>query len=118
MKAKQTVIQQADKSKIYSLWLQQPADHIWLDVRQPEEWREGIIPKSQTLCLGDLQTFLPQLDPSKTYVCICRSGGRSGRACQLLAASGFKHLINFDGGMLAWYQAAYPTESVDDDRSL
>ena len=36
---------------------------------------------------------------------ICRSGGRSAMACQLIGA----HAINVDGGMLAWVTAGLPT---------
>jgi len=36
---------------------------------------------------------------------ICRSGGRSAMACQLIGAQA----INVEGGMLAWVTAGLPT---------
>ena len=110
MNSKQAGIRQAGLQEIYALWREQPAEHVWIDVRQPEEWAEGTIPGVKRIQLGQLPQQLDTLDKSKTYVCVCRSGGRSGRACQALEQAGFGKLINFDGGMLAWYQAGYPTE--------
>jgi rhodanese-related sulfurtransferase len=42
-----------------------------------------------------------ELDKSKEYTMVCRSGGRSGRAAQFLEGQGFK-VINMTGGMLDW----------------
>jgi len=32
----------------------------------------------------------------------CRSGARSGQACQLMSQLGFSAVYNLDGGVLAW----------------
>ena len=42
-----------------------------------------------------------ELDKSKEYIMVCRSGARSSRATQFLESYGFK-VINMAGGMLAW----------------
>ncbi|EOR23198.1 rhodanese-like protein [Niallia nealsonii AAU1] len=42
-----------------------------------------------------------ELDKSKEYIMVCRSGARSGQASQFLEDHGFK-VINMTGGMLAW----------------
>ena len=42
-----------------------------------------------------------ELDKSKEYIMVCRSGGRSGRASQFLESYGY-NVINMTGGMLAW----------------
>lgn len=110
MTSQQVSAKQAGVAEIHELWRAQPADHVWIDVRQPEEWAEGTIPGVQRIQLGELPAALDQLDKNKTYVIVCRSGGRSGRACQAMEQAGFKQLINFAGGMLAWYQAGHPTE--------
>ena len=47
-----------------------------------------------------------------TYV-VCRSGGRSGRACEFAAGQGLD-TINVVGGMLAWAEAGLPIERDDD----
>ncbi|MFC7339769.1 rhodanese-like domain-containing protein, partial [Haloferula chungangensis] len=40
-----------------------------------------------------------ELDKSKDYVMVCRSGGRSGQATQFLEDQGF-NVTNMDGGMM------------------
>jgi rhodanese-related sulfurtransferase len=38
----------------------------------------------------------------KELICYCRSGNRSGQACQILEMLGFTNTKNLEGGMLAW----------------
>lgn len=83
---------------------------VFIDVRQPEEWEEGVIPGAKTIMLAELPEHLESLDKDASYVMVCRSGGRSGRAQQMMAAAGFSHVVNFDGGMLAWYDEGHPTD--------
>lgn len=82
----------------------------FIDVRQPEEWEEGVIPGAKTIMLAALPEHLETLDKSASYVMVCRSGVRSGRASDMMANAGFSQVVNFDGGMLAWYEAGHPTE--------
>lgn len=41
-------------------------------------------------------------------VLVCRSGGRSSRAAQILVAAGFEKVLNLAGGMLAYKAAGLP----------
>ncbi|PKL75963.1 MAG: rhodanese, partial [Candidatus Melainabacteria bacterium HGW-Melainabacteria-1] len=77
-------IKQAGRDEIYKIYTEQPADTVWIDVRQPEEWAEGTIPGIQRIMLAELPERLGELDKQKTYVMVCRSGGRSGRATQAM----------------------------------
>ncbi|WP_099354428.1 rhodanese-like domain-containing protein [Fredinandcohnia onubensis] len=72
-----------------------------IDVREVEEVKEGKIPGAVNIPLGLIEFRMHELDKSKEYVMVCRSGGRSGRASQFLEGQGFK-VINMEGGMLAW----------------
>lgn len=101
---------QADIDTIKDLYDQQPENHVWIDVRRPDEWAEGTIPGVERIVLDDLPSALDNLDKSKTYVMVCRSGGRSGRACEAMSQAGFSSLINFDGGMLDWYDSGFDLE--------
>ena len=47
-------------------------------------------------------------DTEAPLVVLCRSGGRSSQAAAALAAAGFHHVYNLDGGMLAWTEAGLP----------
>ena len=72
-----------------------------IDVREVEEVAEGKIPSAINIPLGLIEFRMNELDKSKEYTMVCRSGGRSGRAAQLLESHGFK-VVNVAGGMLDW----------------
>lgn len=72
-----------------------------IDVRETEEVAEGKIPGAINIPLGLIEFRKQDLDPSKEYVMVCRSGGRSGRATEYLEGQGYQ-VINMTGGMLAW----------------
>jgi rhodanese-related sulfurtransferase len=73
-----------------------------IDVREAEEVAEGMIPGAVHLPLGELPQRLDEIPQDEEVVIICRSGGRSARACQYLAMLGFTNPVNLAGGMLAW----------------
>jgi len=72
-----------------------------IDVREADEVATGIIPGAEHIPLGLVEFKYQELDKSKEYVMICRSGGRSGKACQFLEEQGY-HVTNLSGGMLEW----------------
>lgn len=72
-----------------------------LDVREPEEWEQGHIPGAKHIPLAELPMRLNELDPAKETVVVCRSGNRSGKACDYLSARGHK-VVNMAGGMKEW----------------
>jgi len=72
-----------------------------IDVRETDEVAAGKIPGAVNIPLGLVEFRMHELDKSKEYIMVCRSGGRSGRASQFLEGQGFK-VINMAGGMLAW----------------
>lgn len=77
---------------------------VVLDVRTPGECAEGIQPSAIQMDIQNTAKFihdLETLDKSKTYYVYCRSGGRSGQACMLMNAKGFK-TYNLNGGMMSW----------------
>lgn len=80
---------------------------LLLDVRQPEEFREGHIPGSKLIPLSELNYRLKELPKDREIVCICRSGNRSGTAARKLVSAGFKS-YNMRGGMNAWQRAGLP----------
>ena len=72
-----------------------------VDVREDDEVAEGKIPGIIHIPLGSVESRMHELDKSKEYIMVCRSGGRSGRAAELLEGHGYQ-AINMQGGMLAW----------------
>ncbi|UJF35669.1 rhodanese-like domain-containing protein [Paenibacillus hexagrammi] len=76
-------------------------DIVILDVREPEEWESGHIPGAKHIPLGQIAKALNELDPKQETIVVCRSGNRSGQACDFLSSMGF-HVINMPGGMSKW----------------
>ena len=72
--------------------------YVLIDVREPEEWKEGIIPGAQTISLGSILDNLDKFDPEKKYIMNCRSGGRSYKACELLVENNIENVHNLTGG--------------------
>ncbi|WP_127531724.1 rhodanese-like domain-containing protein [Paenibacillus kobensis] len=74
-----------------------------IDVREQDEWESGHIAEAVSLPLSELPAKLGELTTQgeEPYIIICRSGNRSGRACEYLAAQGFE-VVNVKGGMLNW----------------
>ena len=75
-----------------------------VDVREPAEHAEFNI-GGLAIPLGKIK--LMEVDELETLkgqelICYCRSGNRSGQACQILDMLGFTNTKNLDGGMLAW----------------
>jgi adenylyltransferase/sulfurtransferase len=75
---------------------------VILDVREPAELAEGVIPNSVMIPLGELPRRLAELDPSRDIVVYCRSGARSARAVALMRDKGFTRTSNLSGGILNW----------------
>ncbi|CAH0303312.1 rhodanese-like domain-containing protein [Peribacillus simplex] len=74
--------------------------HI-IDVREVEEVKAGKIPNALNIPLGLVEFRMQDLDKSKEYIMVCRSGGRSSRAAQILENHGYK-VLNMVGGMKGW----------------
>ena len=72
-----------------------------IDVREDEEVAMGKIPGAKHITLGQIPGRLTELDKNQHYYMVCRSGGRSGKACQFLAQNGYD-VTNMTGGMLDW----------------
>ena len=72
-----------------------------IDVREDEEVAAGKIPGIKHIPLGEIPDRLNELDQNTHYYMVCRSGGRSGRACEYLTEKGYQ-VTNVVGGMLDW----------------
>lgn len=72
-----------------------------LDVREPNEWAAGHVAGAMHIPVGQLTERRQELDPNREMIVICRSGNRSGLACELLEEMGFQ-VVNMTGGLNAW----------------
>lgn len=87
--------------KVYPADVAKRKDEVVIDVREPDEVAEGKILGSIHIPLGDLEHHVNEFDKNKSYIMVCRSGGRSGKATEYLESKGFE-VSNMEGGMLAW----------------
>jgi rhodanese-related sulfurtransferase len=76
-------------------------DAIVLDVREPAEWAQGLLPDAVTMAMSRISTEWQQLDPATPVLVVCRSGNRSNSVARALAQAGFARVANMAGGMVA-----------------
>ncbi|MDR7074697.1 rhodanese-like domain-containing protein [Fictibacillus barbaricus] len=73
----------------------------FIDVRENDEVVHGMIPGAKHIPLGEIPNRLNELNHSKEYIMVCRSGKRSEKACGFLSDNNFK-VKNMTGGMMNW----------------
>lgn len=81
-----------------------------LDVREPfETYISNIDTNTVLIPLDDLEDRLADLDKSEETIVMCRSGNRSGTACELLEKHGFSNVYNLQGGINEWAKKIDPS---------
>lgn len=72
-----------------------------IDVREADEVASGMIQGAKHIPLGDIEEKSSELSKDVPYYLVCRSGGRSGIACEFLNGVALD-ATNVEGGMLSW----------------
>ncbi|WP_196895151.1 rhodanese-like domain-containing protein [Aureivirga marina] len=84
-----------------------------VDVRTPEEFKEGHVTGAKNINVFDdnfvkeMETQYKKDEPLYLY---CRSGARSMKAAKMLKKAGYTKIYNVDGGFLAWKSKNYKIE--------
>ena len=79
-----------------------------IDVREPSEYDEAHVPEATPIPLGTVPDNVDAFrGDGPTYV-ICKSGGRSMKACEFVAAEGID-VVNITGGTMAWIMSGRHT---------
>lgn len=84
-----------------------------LDVREQHEYYisniDGVL-----IPLGDLPNRVSEIEDQKDkeMVIMCRSGGRSAKACAFLESEGFTNVSNLVGGVNKWAEEIDPSLPV------
>ncbi|GMA60335.1 rhodanese-like domain-containing protein [Alicyclobacillus fastidiosus] len=73
-----------------------------IDVREDNEVAAGKIPGAKHIPVGQIPDRMNEIDPNRETIMVCRSGGRSAKACQYLMANGYSKVKNMMGGMNGW----------------
>jgi rhodanese-related sulfurtransferase len=79
-------------------------DFLLIDVRQPEDWQQGIIPGATKLSRGVLELNIDQLttDKDRRIVVYCNGGSCSALAAHMLQRMGFRDVHSLAGGYNGW----------------
>ena len=81
-----------------------------IDVREPHEFDGplGAIEGAELIPLGCVAERADELADGRPLLFVCRSGKRSGVACEALQQRGIRDVTNLAGGMIAWNRAGLP----------
>lgn len=83
------------------------APHLLVDVRTPNEFKEGHIAGAVNIDLQQLSRRLDELPHDQPIVLYCRSGSRSATAANLLTQAGYDNVYDL-GGVIAWRAQGLP----------
>jgi len=83
-----------------------------LDVREADEFTGplGHIRGAILIPLGELADRAAELSKDRPVVAVCRAGGRSAQAINMLQQAGFAKIANLTGGMLRWRAEGHAVE--------
>jgi rhodanese-related sulfurtransferase len=86
--------------------------YVFLDCREPKEYKMGHVPGAINIPRGLLEFKVAnQIPDNETKIVMyCKSGGRGCLAACTLCRMGYKNVVNMGGGWLAWEKAGYPVE--------
>jgi rhodanese-related sulfurtransferase len=85
---------------------------IFLDVREPKEYKAGHVPGAINIPRGIVEFEITSKIPNKAaqIIIYCKSGGRACLTGLNLAKMGYKNVKNMDGGWKAWSKKGFPVE--------
>lgn len=83
---------------------------VLIDVRDPDEYRDGYIEPAINISRGFLEFRIgtAATDPHVAIVLYCQSGLRSALAGKVLRDLGYSNVINLAGGYQKWVQSGLP----------
>ena len=83
---------------------------VVIDVRDPDEYRDGSIEGAANISRGFLEFRVGSVaaDPSTPIVLYCQTGLRSMLAAKALHDLGYQNVINLQGGFQRWAQSGLP----------
>jgi len=90
--------------------LKSPEPPVVIDVRDPDEYRDGHIEAASNISRGFLEFRIPTVAPDLTtpIVLYCQTGLRSVLAAKSLQELGYQNVINLGGGYQKWTQSGLP----------
>ena len=89
---------------------------VYLDVREPDEWRHGRIKEALQVPRTELETKVAQAipDPTTPIVTFCQRGIIGALSAARLQRMGYKNVWNLYGGITAWKEDGLPVEDAEE----
>ena len=86
---------------------------LYVDVRERDEWEEGVIPGAIHIPRGRLESRIEGLVPDRSteIVLYCSVGSRSVFAAKALDEMGYEHVTSLAGGFTEWKRNGYEFET-------
>lgn len=83
---------------------------VLVDVRDPDEYRDGYIEPAANISRGFLEFRIGTVatEPSTPIVLYCQTGLRSMLAARQLRDLGYENVVNLQGGYQRWVQSGFP----------
>lgn len=78
-----------------------------IDVREPDEYEAGHVTGAPLIPLGSVPDRIDEVPSDGEVLVICKSGGRSAQAVEVLRANGID-AVNIAGGTMGWIEAGNP----------
>ncbi len=92
--------------------LQGPNPPVVIDIREPHEVEQGLIPGAKVIPRGFLELWIDDIvtDAEQPIVIYCAGGVRSALAAKALQDMGYRNVYSLAGGFTAWKDAGMPVE--------
>ena len=94
-----------DAAKLKEMIDNEGGDLLLYDIRTPAEFLQGMIRGGKLTPLNVIPAVMHDIPTDKTIVFYCRSGARSGQACEYVNEQLGLDAINLAGGIISWYQS-------------
>jgi rhodanese-related sulfurtransferase len=86
---------------------------VFVDVREPDEFKAGHILGAKNIPRGTIEWMVPKKisdDKNASIVVYCEHGSRGALATYTLVRMGYKNVKNLEGGRADWVKAGCPVE--------
>jgi len=81
-----------------------------LDVRTPDERRQGYIAGSTLISIDAVEKRIGEIPRNRPVLVYCAVGSRSGVVAQALARQGYGEVYNMKDGIVGWYRNGFPIQ--------
>jgi rhodanese-related sulfurtransferase len=81
-----------------------------LDVRTPDERRQGYIAGSVLIPIDQVERRITEIPRNRPVIVYCAVGSRSRSVAQALAMKGYPEVYNMKDGVFGWYRNGLPVQ--------